>query len=348
MTDPKVSIIIPVHNTELYLRQCLDSIVNQTLNEIEIICVNDGSTDGSLNILNEYAARDKRIRVIDKENGGQGLARNIAIKHASGEYLGFVDSDDWVDSNMFMELWASAKKFEADVTICEFSHFNQDTGRISQPEWLKLPVDTKFDNTSFNWEDIREIGFQINSGPVNKIYRSDFINRFNIEFSKGIYYQDIIFVYASILNAKKISLVRKPLYLYRYARQGSTTSDKGKKQFDIFIALSQLQDVVERIQNIEKLNIDFTEFKFRQYLYHFNEVRLRYKKEFWIRIKSEYNELDKETRDTAFKKIPAIKFGIEHGFLGYKFYEPLMMGNNFLFRYIIIGRFKALLKKLLK
>ncbi|MBL0052071.1 MAG: glycosyltransferase family 2 protein [Bacteroidetes bacterium] len=109
MSGAKVSVIIPVYNTELYLNKCLDSVINQTLKEIEIICINDGSKDSSLDILKAYAKKDDRIIIIDKKNGGQGLARNIAIKKATGEYLGFVDSDDWIAHDMFEKMYSSAK-----------------------------------------------------------------------------------------------------------------------------------------------------------------------------------------------------------------------------------------------
>ncbi len=111
----KVSIIVPVYNTEKYLRKCLISLVNQTLHDIEIICVNDGSTDNSLAVLNEFAKKDARIKVIDKENEGQSAARNLAIQQAQGEFLGFVDSDDWVDLKYFEELYNTAKNIIATL-----------------------------------------------------------------------------------------------------------------------------------------------------------------------------------------------------------------------------------------
>ena len=101
---PKVSVIVPVYNVEPYLRECMDSIVRQTLKEIEIICINDGSTDGSLEILKEYADRDDRIILVDKENGGYGLAMNIGLDRASGEYIGIVEPDDYVALTIYEDL----------------------------------------------------------------------------------------------------------------------------------------------------------------------------------------------------------------------------------------------------
>ena len=113
----KVSIIVPVYNVEKYLKRCLDSLVNQTLKDIEIICVNDGSTDGSLAILNEYVRNDDRIVVINQENSGQSVARNRGIDVAKGEYLGFVDSDDWVSEDYFERLHNSAIQNNAEIAV---------------------------------------------------------------------------------------------------------------------------------------------------------------------------------------------------------------------------------------
>ena len=116
----KVSVIIPVYNTEEYLAQCLNSLVRQTLDDIEILVVDDGSTDGSLKIAKEFeAANPSKIRVLAKENGGQASARNMALKHATGEYLGFVDSDDWVDTAMYQQMYDVAVREDADIVICD-------------------------------------------------------------------------------------------------------------------------------------------------------------------------------------------------------------------------------------
>ena len=111
----KISIIVPVYNTEPYLEQCLDSIINQTLEDIEIICVNDGSTDNSLSILEEYASKDNRIRIINQENKGQGFARNNGLKNVNGEYVLFVDSDDWIELNTCEALYKKVNELDLDM-----------------------------------------------------------------------------------------------------------------------------------------------------------------------------------------------------------------------------------------
>ncbi|MDR1925004.1 MAG: glycosyltransferase, partial [Planctomycetaceae bacterium] len=115
MTNPKVTVIIPVYNTELYLRECLESVVNQTFVELQVICVNDGSTDGSFLILQEYASRDDRFLLINLPNGGVSIARNTACEYARGEYILFIDSDDFIDLDAVRQLYARAKETGADV-----------------------------------------------------------------------------------------------------------------------------------------------------------------------------------------------------------------------------------------
>ena len=113
----KVSIVVPVYNVEQYLRECLDSLINQTLEDIEIICVNDGSTDGSLSILREYESNDSRVKVIDKPNAGYGQTMNVGMDVASGEYVGFVDSDDCVATDMYERLYQIAKQKPISIDI---------------------------------------------------------------------------------------------------------------------------------------------------------------------------------------------------------------------------------------
>ena len=113
----KVSVIIPIYNTEKYLKKCLNSLIHQTLSDIEIICVNDGSTDKSIDILRNFASQDHRIKIIEQENKKQGAARNAGMKIAQGEYIGFVDSDDWVDLDYFEKLYISAIKHKADISL---------------------------------------------------------------------------------------------------------------------------------------------------------------------------------------------------------------------------------------
>ena len=129
MSNPKISVILPVYNVEKYLGECLDSIINQTLKDIEVICVNDGSTDNSLSILKEYASKDTRIKIIDKENEGQGYARKVGLENAIGKYILFCDSDDYyADLTAFEELYNYIEKVNVDVVLFESIRYSKTRG----------------------------------------------------------------------------------------------------------------------------------------------------------------------------------------------------------------------------
>lgn len=203
----KVSVIVPVYNVEKYLKRCLDSLINQTLSDIDIICINDGSKDSSLQILEQYAQKDSRIVIYNQENSGLSVARNTGLEHASGEYIGFVDSDDWVDLDFYENLYNSAKNNNADIAVADFirEHPNK------KPKRLKLKEEKIYTTP----EDKFMICKVHREGCVwNKIYRTEFIHSINLKFVPKMYYEDRDFTIRSLYFSKK--LVTTPNTYYRY------------------------------------------------------------------------------------------------------------------------------------
>lgn len=203
----KVSVIVPVYNVEKYLKRCLDSLINQTLSDIDIICINDGSKDSSLKILEQYAQKDSRIVIYNQENSGLSVARNTGLEHASGEYIGFVDSDDWVDLDFYEKLYNSAKNNNADIAVADFirEHPNK------KPKRLKLKEEKIYTTP----EDKFMICKVHREGCVwNKIYRTEFIKSINLKFVPKMYYEDRDFTIRSLYFSKK--LVTTPNTYYRY------------------------------------------------------------------------------------------------------------------------------------
>lgn len=203
----KVSVIVPVYNVEKYLKRCLDSLINQTLSDIDIICINDGSKDSSLQILEQYAQKDSRIVIYNQENSGLSVARNTGLEHASGEYIGFVDSDDWVDLDFYEKLYKSAKNNNADIAVADFirEHPNK------KPKRLKLKEEKIYTTP----EDKFMICKVHREGCVwNKIYRTEFIHSINLKFVPKMYYEDRDFTIRSLYFSKK--LVTTPNTYYRY------------------------------------------------------------------------------------------------------------------------------------
>lgn len=220
---PFISVIVPIYNVEKYLHKCIDSILNQTLKNIEIILVNDGSTDNCGKIIDEYAKKDERIIVIHKENEGQSSARNKGLDIARGEYIGFVDSDDWLHHDMYENLYNAINESNADLCIC---------GREAYSEDGILGYQIKLENEliDLNEYDIREyisskLFYKHTVVVWNKIYKKEVIKNNNIRFEDVSYVgsEDALFNYQYLLIAKKIKSIDKIGYS-QLSRNGSTAT----------------------------------------------------------------------------------------------------------------------------
>lgn len=221
----KVSVCIPVYNVEKYLRECLDSVINQTLEDIEIICVNDGSTDNSLNILNEYAKKDERIKIIDKPNSGYGASMNRALNIAKGEYIGIVESDDFTQNDMFESLYNLAKQNDADIAKSDWysywskNKFFRKNNRITPAK----------SGTVTNFEQDNAL-VRIDPSVWSGIYRRNFLNENNIRFleTPGASYQDLSFTFKVFTLAKKVILTDKAYLFYRQDNLNSSVKARNK------------------------------------------------------------------------------------------------------------------------
>lgn len=218
---PKVSIIVPVYNVEKYLRKCLDSLVSQTLKDIEIIIVNDGSPDNSDKIIDEYTKKFPNFKSYIKENGGQASARNYGLKKASGEYIGFVDSDDYVESNMFEKLYNKAKSQDFDVVAC-------DTNLIQNGQTMIISSLVEKDVNSK--EEMKKQ--MINFYPVvwNKIYKRELFNK-ETYFKEGVLFEDVEILYKLFPYIKSMGTVKEPLINY-VQRENSTVNTFDNRLYD--------------------------------------------------------------------------------------------------------------------
>ena len=250
-----ISIIVPVYNTEKYLSQCLESLINQTYKDIEIICVNDGSTDSSRSILLEYSKKDYRIKIINKENGGLSSARNAGLKNAIGEYIGFVDSDDWCAPTMFEKLLQALTIEKVDIVFSNVSLYDE----INQ-KYKRYLDDSVFSSCSEN------IFFNTPKMACNKIYRREIFEKNRIRFLMGAIYEDEFFFLDVCKTKPAISSVNENLYFYRKSREGAITSKFYPLQYTRCLKeILRLQD--ENIyfeksdSNIKMLEYAFNVFK---------------------------------------------------------------------------------------
>lgn len=235
----KISVIIPVYNVEQYLSECMDSVVNQTLKDIEIICVNDGSTDGSRKILQEYADRDERIKIIDQENGGLSCARNRGIRFASGEFIGFVDSDDWIDLDFYEKLYNVAVKYEADISCGGLKRFNS---KNKIEIWInhRQEIYTNKIKKKFNLCKIPALNY-----VQNKIYKRKSLLKSGVLFEEGVYFEDIEFTHKILFYLPTLVTVPGTFYNYRNTPDSITNINSIKKHTDCVNAHKKAQEFIK-------------------------------------------------------------------------------------------------------
>ena len=205
---PKISIIVPVYNVEKYLKQCLDSVVNQTLKDIEIICVNDGSTDNSLDILNEFSNKDNRVKIINKTNGGLSSARNAGMAVAQGEFIGFLDSDDYLDLNFYESLYNRAKETNSYIVVCEYIYKFKDKSKRKKT-FLKVDKNVVTSDTKEKFECLY---LPLYCYVHNKIYKKASIKE---NFVEGLNFEDIYFTTNILSDNNKMTVAENVAYYYR-------------------------------------------------------------------------------------------------------------------------------------
>lgn len=283
VVTPKISVIIPCYNVEKYLRECLDSVVNQTLKDIEIICVNDGSTDGTQKILEEYEQKDNRILVINKPNGGLSSARNAGMGKVHGEYLAFLDSDDWVDLNFYEKLYNAAKLENADSAIGK-TFLYWDKNKIEKISWIDVYVHNLNKNIIDTIADKR---FVIYTSVVwNKIYRTELIKNNGLRFIEGGYIEDLPFTFALAMQVNKFVLVPDTALYYRQ-RDNSIMANltSGVQFFDVVKAFDNCEKYLQNIDINSKTKKSYKNildnFRIKDLYIHYFTSPKKYKQELW-------------------------------------------------------------------
>jgi Glycosyltransferases involved in cell wall biogenesis len=281
----KVSLIVPVYNVEKYLDECLSSIVNQTLRDIEIICVNDGSTDASLSIIKKYASIDNRIKVIDKLNTGYGHSMNCGLKKATGEYVGIVESDDFADPNMFEELYDAAISNVAEVVKSNYYEYAEKN---------KIYI-----------ENLLGLGYNVIYKPIEKpktffvaasiwsgLYKRSFLFGNSIYFNEtpGASYQDTSFSFKVFSCATRLLLVKNAYLNYRINNMDSSVNS-GTKVFCICDEFTEIRRFLSNRVN-DKIKMSGIQFalKFKDYMWNYNRLASAYQYAFLLRITEEFND----------------------------------------------------------
>ena len=213
---PKISVIIPVYNSEKYVRQCVESILNQTFSDFELICIDDKSSDNSVSILKEYACKDNRVKIIcNVKNMGAGGTRNVGIKHAKGKYLMFIDADDWYEPDTFEICYNQIEKNNNDFVIFNYDRYYEDSGQFSFPTKYLSGYSDDFDNPYIKLWKLKK-PFIFSAYVWTQVYNTEFIKKNNIRFDSSLRIgEDASFYFEAIIKSKTISVINKVLYHYR-------------------------------------------------------------------------------------------------------------------------------------
>ena len=286
---PKISVVVPVYNTQQYLDKCLNSLAYQTLKDIEIIVVNDGSTDDSQKIIDEYVKRfPNKFLSFVKPNGGLSDARNYGIKKATGEYIGFVDSDDYVNLDMYESMYKKAKEGNFDIVVCDVRYVYNDFSK---------EVSSLVLNDIYNKDDVKKQMVNIYPAAWNKIYKREFFD--TVLFKKGIWYEDVEFLYKLLPYVNTIGTVQKPFVNY-VQREGAITSTFDSRVYNYIDNFNGLVEFYKKNGLYDEYYFEL-EYCYVRYLYmtfikaacHFN--------------KDEYKKACRIAKQNVLKKFPDYK-----------------------------------------
>lgn len=294
-----ISIIVPVYNGEKYIEKCLESLTNQTLKNIEIICVNDGSTDSTLSILEKYSNKDNRVKVMSIENNGQGHARNIALNESNGEYISFVDADDWIEKQTYELLYDKAKSDDLDLIFFQMINYMDTSGKLVETDLYnhKCFDDNNITETSvFNNNDTQQFLFEIPVCPVSKIYKKDFLNSNNLRFPEGMLFEDNSFFYEAYFKCERAGFIKKHFY-YRRRHDDSVTQTFDVRKYDIIKAANDILDVFIQNNQFNNYKYDVINHTFSMLYEWFTRSPLYLRHEFYIEIKKNFYGFNKLTNE---------------------------------------------------
>ena len=275
----KVSVIIPVYNVEKYLRQCLDSVVNQTLKDIEIICVDDGSSDNSLNILKEYAANDDRFIILEQKNQGAGAARNKGLEVAKGEYLYFIDGDDFLQRDALEKIYCRITETNSDICVFTNNFLNVVTGEFKPCDWQRLIFKIP-QKSSFNKYDIPNDLFDFCNVPAwTKMYKTSFIKSNNIKFQNLKTCNDVYFNFMTLSKADAITFLNECLITWRIGHSNMTKT-RGKHVYCILQAFAAIKNDLCK-SDFELLKKTFYNRARGCFLYEISKIEKNDEKKYW-------------------------------------------------------------------
>ncbi len=285
MNEIAVSVIVPVFNSERYICECINSLRSQILSSIEIIIIDDGSTDSCSRICDNFAKKDPRIIVVHQENKKQGFARNVGINLARGEYIAFVDSDDWVDPMFLFDMYQKAIEMDADIVMCDYcrAKSNSEVKKIKKSRIDKILRNNEvFNLKKLKKQPSRHFGFGM-AVCWNKLFKSSLAKKY-LYFPEGLYFEDSAPVFRTLAVANRIIVINKKLYFYRTSNALSTTHSNDIKRFDLFMVQKILLNDFEKFDfgRFKKFSLNFM---IKDLIKHFKSIDKSLKYKFYMEMK---------------------------------------------------------------
>lgn len=271
--NPKITVIVPVYNSEKYLDKCIKSLICQTYENLEIICINDGSTDNSLEILEKYKLKDERIILLSQENSGVSTARNNGIKAATGDYVSFIDADDWVLLTLYQTFADYVSKAPEPVDIWCFNAAQYAEGKsdiIPNTFLLLSDWNNHKDVCSIHTFDDCMQPFSRNLSAANKIYRREFLLKNKLLFPENLKFEDSVFSMITFLNAKSIMLTEEIFYRYRNNNGITASSEVTPKVLDIFNVVDLIEKEIRRLNLYNDYKYALFQYKYRVFVRVYN------------------------------------------------------------------------------
>lgn len=302
----KVSVIMPVFNGEDYLAESIGCILSQSLDDLELICVDDGSVDDSLNILRDFEAKDKRVHVYHQENKGGGAARNLALEYACGEYLYFMDADDMLKDGALERLYDLCSQKELDFIIFKAINYDEDTDKYYEtPDYSMAKIAEFAKDNVFGFDDLGDLIFNITVTPWSKFYNLDFVKSTEAQFAEGLIFHDNVFFWEVLFNAERMYFLDEFIYIRR--RHSTSSTGAGDKRYANIITIINM--------NIS-LFFKYNQFeKFKEILYNkkifwiymrYEKIQDKFKQFFFDEMKKDFSKmLTHERHDEFIKSLEA-------------------------------------------
>lgn len=291
MRKPLVSVVVPIYNVEKFIHQAIDSILRQTLQDIEVILVDDGSPDNCPQICDDYAKKDYRVKVIHQTNGGLGAAYNRGIKAATGEYIGFVEPDDWIEPEMYEVLYKNAKYYDTDATKCGFSEYNSINSRLNRNNMGVCGFVCNEPKGCFKIEDYPLL-CAYHSSIWSYIYKASFIKNIKfVETKGGAAYVDAPFGFEVLCKAKRLSIVPRLFYHWRLENHGNSVSITDKRVIAMADRFIEAKEILKRTKKYEDLKEIFYLHARNANIGHYKNIEFKYKKIYFEKLRLLFSDI---------------------------------------------------------